>query len=390
MVIIGAGLAGAKASEALREQGYAGRITLLGAEPHRPYERPPLSKGYLQGTAEFESAYVHTPDWYREHDIDLRSGARAVELDREGREVILESGDRIGYDKLLLATGASSRQLPGAEGALYLRTVEDSDALRASFAPGKTLVIVGGGWIGLEVAAAARQADVNVTVVEPLKLPLLKALGSEVARVFADLHRERGVDLRLETKVAGVDAHSVRLEDGGVLEADTVLIGIGAVPNVELARSAGLAVGDGVEVDSGLRTSDPDIFAVGDIAGHDHPRLGRIRVEHWANALNQPAVAAANMLGGDAVYDRLPYFFSDQYDLGMEYTGHSAGSDRVVFRGDVIKREFVAFWLTGGRVVAAMNANIWDAGDDIKELIGSGRVVDPARLGDPTVPLAQV
>jgi 3-phenylpropionate/trans-cinnamate dioxygenase ferredoxin reductase component len=387
-VIVGGGLAGAKGAEALRDQGFDGDIVLVAQEPDRPYERPPLSKDYLMGKAERDSIFVHSENWYAEHKVDLRLGVSATAIDRGAHSVALSDGTSIGYDKVLLATGSSPRHLPGAEGVLYLRRVEDSERLKAVIASSSRLLVIGAGWIGLEATAAAREAGVEVTVLEAAELPLLAAIGPEVARVFADLHAAHGVDLRFGVKVDQVDATSVRLTDGTVLEADAVLVGIGATPNLELARNAGLDVDNGVLVDAGLRTSDPDIFAAGDIAAELHPLLGRrIRVEHWANALNQPAVAATNMIGGDATYDELPYFYTDQYDLGMEYVGDISGYDRVVFRGDVPHREFIAFWLKDNRVLAGMNVNIWDVTDPIKALIRSGRAVDPDRLADPRVPL---
>jgi 3-phenylpropionate/trans-cinnamate dioxygenase ferredoxin reductase component len=391
--VVGAGLAGAKAAEALRAEGFDGRIVLFGAEPHRPYERPPLSKGYLLGKAERDSVFVHPVDWYAEHDVELRLGTEVAGVDRYAHELITRHGDPLHYDKLLLASGAAPRrlQVPGGElaGVRYLRTLDDSDALRAAFRPGAQVVVIGGGWIGLETAAAARAAGAAVTVLESAPLPLLRVLGSRMATVFADLHRANGVDLRCEVTVAALrpaqgdpsTVGSVELGDGTVLDADVVVVGVGVTPNVDLARSAGLEVDDGVLVDAGLRTSDADIVAAGDVANADHPVLGRrIRVEHWANALNQPAVAAKTMLGRDAVYDRLPYFFTDQYDLGMEYLGYASADDDVVVHGDLDKREFVALWTRDGRVVAGMNVNVWDVADRIRELILSGKSADAFTL----------
>jgi NADPH-dependent 2,4-dienoyl-CoA reductase/sulfur reductase-like enzyme len=376
VVIVGGGLAGAKTAEALREQGYAGPVTLLAAEDELPYERPPLSKGYLMGKDEFEKAVVHPEEWYAEHDVDLRRGVRVTAVDRAAHEVELEDGTRLPYGALVLATGSEPRALavPGAE-PLTLRTHADSDRIKATFGEGKRLAIVGGGWIGLEVASAAREAGTEVTLVEGAEQPLLGVLGAEMGEVFADLHREHGVDLRLgSTDLSG-------------READAVVVGVGVRPRTELAEAAGLDVDNGVLVDATLRTSDPDIYAVGDIANHDHPVLGhRIRVEHWANALNQPAAAVAAILGRSAPYDRLPYFFSDQYDLGMEYVGHATREDtaRVVTRGDVEKREFVAFWLDDqDRILAAMNVNVWDVPDEVRPLIANRTVVDVDKLADP-------
>jgi 3-phenylpropionate/trans-cinnamate dioxygenase ferredoxin reductase subunit len=396
-VIVGAGLAGAKAAEALREQGYDGTITLVGDEQHRPYERPPLSKDYLAGKAERDSVFVHGADWYDEHDVALRSGVTATAVERGAHRVDLSDGESLEYDKLLLATGATPRALPGAEGVLYLRRIEDSDRIREVLSTGGHLVVIGAGWIGMEVAAAARQAGLKVTVLETLELPLLRVLGPEIARVFATLHTDNGVDLRLGVKVeqilTGPDgkANGVRLADGTQIDADAVLVGIGAVPNTSLAEDAGLKVDNGVVVDASLRTSDPDIFAAGDVANAAHPTMGRqIRVEHWANALNQPAIAAAGMLGGSKRYEELPYFYTDQYDLGMEYIGHGEGYDQVVVRGDLASREFIAFWLRDGRVIAGMNVNVWDVVDPIKALIRSGMRVDPDALANPDTPLDQV
>ena len=401
-VIAGGGLAGAKAAEALREQGFSGRIVLAAEEDVRPYERPPLSKDYLQGKAERETIFVHAPDWYDASRVELLLGTAVTGIDRGRREVTLSDGGRLAYGKLLLGTGSAPRRLPlpgaDADGVLYLRRLGDSDRIRDNFRAASRVLIIGAGWIGLEVAAAARLAGVEVTVLEAADLPLLHVLGPQVAPVFAGLHREHGADLRLGVRVAeitvsGQKATGARLADGTRIGADAVIIGIGAAPQTRLAEAAGLDVRDGVVTDAALRTSDPDIYAAGDIASAFHPLLGRhIRVEHWANALHQPETAAAAMLGRDAAYDRVPYFYTDQYDLGMEYAGYvgPGGYDRVVFRGDVGKREFIAFWLSGGRVVAGMNVNIWDVTDAIQHLIRSGQPADPARLADPAVPLEEV
>ncbi|BDD83757.1 pyridine nucleotide-disulfide oxidoreductase [Tsukamurella pulmonis] len=394
IIVVGGGLAAAKAAEALRDLGHDGPITVLCGEAHPPYERPPLSKDYLQGKAERDSVFTFDAAWYADHDVTVRTDVRVTSLDREARTVGLDSGESLHYDELLLATGSRARPLPGADGVHYLRTIDDSDALRAAFAKGGRLGIVGGGWIGLEAAAAARGAGLEVTVIEPSEQPLIGALGPELGKVFADLHRSHGVDLRTGVGVRAVEpgGRGLVLEDGSTVETDAVLVGIGAIPNIEFAQEAGLDTAEGgLAVDAGLRTSDPHVFAVGDIAAAENPTVGRrIRVEHWANALNQPRVAAANMLGGSEVYDRLPYFFTDQYQLGMEYLGLSTGYDQVVIRGDVDALEFVAFWLREGRVLAGMNVNIWDVGDDVRDLITSRRSVDAARLGDTGVPLAEV
>jgi 3-phenylpropionate/trans-cinnamate dioxygenase ferredoxin reductase component len=398
-VIVGASLAGAKAAETLRDEGFDGQIVLIGAEPHHPYERPPLSKDYLQGGAARETIFVNDDGWYAEHSIDLRLGTEVMGIDRSQHRVTLAGGESVGYDKLLLATGAVPNRLPVpgtvAEGVRYLRTVDDSERLRADFAGSRRVTIIGAGWIGLEVAAAARNAGCPVTVLEAAELPLLRVLGPEVAPVFAELHREHGVDLRLGVQVAeilvsGDHVSGVRLDDGTETGADVVVIGIGVTPDVRLAEAAGLEVRDGIVTDAALRTSDPDIYAAGDVASAYHPLLGRhIRVEHWANALNQPQAAARAMLGQDVSYESLPFFFSDQYDLGMEYAGYvEPGSyDQVVFRGDVGKREFIALWLSRGRLLAGMNVNIWDVSDQIQQIISADAPVDPELLADPGVPL---
>jgi 3-phenylpropionate/trans-cinnamate dioxygenase ferredoxin reductase component len=398
-VIVGASLAGAKAAETLRAEGFDGRLVMIGAESERPYERPPLSKDYLLGKAERDTIYVHPAQWYAEHEVDLRLGVAATGLDPAGHEVTLADGSRVGYTKLLLTTGSSPRRLPapGADldGVLYLRSVQDSDRLRAAFAGASRVAVVGGGWIGLETAAAARSAGAEVTVLEAAELPLLRVLGREVAEVFASLHRDHGVNVRTGVQVAeitgaGGRADGVLLGDGSRVAADVVVVGVGITPNIQLAAQAGVKVENGVMVDERLRSSDPDIYAAGDVACAFHPLLRRhIRVEHWANALNQPLTAARAMLGQDVAYDRVPYFYTDQFDLGMEYSGHvdPGGHDRVVFRGDVPGREFLAFWLAGGRVLAGMNVNIWDVNDQIAALVRSGKPVEAARLADPDVPL---
>jgi 3-phenylpropionate/trans-cinnamate dioxygenase ferredoxin reductase subunit len=389
-VIVGAGLAGAKAAEALREMGFDGQITLVGEEPHRPYERPPLSKDYLTGKVSRDAVFVHDERWYAGHRVELRLGVAASAIDRASRQVSLADGSVIGYDKLLLATGASPRRLPGADGVHYLRTIGDCERMRDILAAGGHLAVIGGGWIGLEVTAAARQAGLRVTVLETAELPLLRVLGREMAEVFAGLHAEHGVDLRPGVRIAEVTGHGVRLADGTRIEADAVVAGIGAVPNAQLAERAGLEVDNGVVTSASLATSDPDIFAAGDVASAFHPLLGRhLRVEHWATALKQPAAAAAAMLGEHASYQELPYFYTDQYDLGMEYLGHvgPGGYDRMVVRGDLAGREFIAFWLKDGRVQAGMNVNVWGVTDPIKALIRSGRPVDADALADPGTPL---
>ncbi|MEU9482731.1 FAD-dependent oxidoreductase [Streptomyces decoyicus] len=401
-IIAGAGLAGAKAAETLRAEGFDGPVLLLGEERERPYERPPLSKGYLLGTSEKEKVYVHPPQWYAQYDVDLRTGNAVTALDPAAHEVTLADGSRLGYAKLLLATGSTPRPLPvpGADldGVHTLRRLADSDRLKEVFRTASRIVVIGGGWIGLETTAAARAAGAEVTVLEAAALPLLGVLGREAAQIFADLHTEHGVALRCNTQVTeitGTDGavDGVRLADGTRIAADAVIVGVGITPNSETAAEAGLKVDNGVVVDERLCSSHPDIHAAGDVANAYHPLLGRhLRVEHWANALHQPQTAAKAMLGQEVRYDRLPYFFTDQYDLGMEYTGYVGpeGYDQVVFPGDTATREFIAFWLSGGRVLAGMNVNVWDVTEPIRALVASGRAVDPGRLADPDVPLADL
>ncbi len=399
-VIVGASLAGAQAAQTLRADGYDGPLILIGEEDERPYERPPLSKEYLLGTKGREKLYVHPEQWYAEHDVDLRLGVRATAIDPAAHEVSLASGERLGFARLLLATGSSPRRLPvpgaGLDGVHYLRTIADSDAIKAAFGGAARVAVIGGGWIGLETAAAARAAGAEVTILEMAQLPLLRVLGREVAQVFARLHAGHGVDLRFGVQVAeitgsGGRASGVRLADGTRVGADAVIVGVGISPNTELAEAAGLATANGIVTDASLRTSAPDVFAAGDVASAFHPLLGRhVRVEHWANARYQPRVAAKAMLGQDVAYDRVPYFYTDQYDLGMEYAGHVEpdGYAQVVFRGDPGGREFLAFWLDGqDRVLAGMNVNVWDVNEAIAGLVRSGRPVARDALADPSVPL---
>jgi 3-phenylpropionate/trans-cinnamate dioxygenase ferredoxin reductase subunit len=398
-IIVGASLTGAKAAEALREEGFDGRIVMVGAEEDRPYERPPLSKDYLRGEAGREKLYVHPDGYYADRDIELRLGRTAVELDRLRRVLTLDDGERLGYDRLLLATGAEPRRLPipGAEldGVLYLRTVADSDALRARLDSGGTAVVVGAGWIGSEVAASARQRGLDVTVVDPLSVPLERVLGPEVGGIYRDIHADHGVRMLMGTGIEAFEGDSaverVRTSDGRELECDFVVVGVGVQPRTGLAAEAGLAVDDGIVVDAHLRTEDDAVFAAGDVASAHHLFYDeRIRVEHWANALNQGPAAARNMLGHGVAYERLPYFFSDQYEVGMEYSGFARDWERAVFRGDPAAREFIAFWMDGDRVIAGMNVNIWDVADAIQRLIRDRVRVDDGRLADPDVPLEEL
>jgi len=400
MVIVGASLAGARAAETLRGEGFEGPVILIGSEDETPYERPPLSKDYLMGKHGRDKLYVQPREWYGEHKVDLRLGTTVTAIDPAAHEVVLGDGSRVGYGKLLLTTGSSPRHVPvpggDLDGVLYLRQVQDSDRIRAAFEHASRVAVIGAGWIGLETAAAARNAGAEVTVLEMAELPLLRVLGREVAEVFAKLHTDNGVDLRTGVHVAEITgsdgkASGVRLADGSPIDADVIIAGVGITPNVQLAAEAGLRVDNGVITDAQLRTSDPDVFAAGDVANAFHPLIGKhIRVEHWANARHQPVAAAKAMLGQDVAFDRVPYFYTDQYDLGMEYAGYVEpdGYAEVVFRGDVPGREFVVFWLGGdGRVLAGMNVNIWDVNDAIAALVRSGQPVGRDALADASVPL---
>jgi 3-phenylpropionate/trans-cinnamate dioxygenase ferredoxin reductase subunit len=398
-VIVGASLAGAKAAETLREQGFAGRLVLIGDDPERPYERPPLTKDYLRDESPREKAYVHAESFYAEHDIELLSGTAATALDPARKRVTLDDGHELGYDRLLLTTGAQPRRIsiPGAElgGVYYLRTLADCDALRARLETAGAVVVIGAGWIGSEFAASARQRGSEVTIVEPASVPLERVLGPEVGGVYRDLHRDQGVTLLLGSGVAAFEGDEavrrVRTDDGRSLDCDYVVVGIGAVPDARLAQGAGLTVDDGIVVDERLCTSAPDVYAAGDVASAWHPFYGRhVRVEHWSNALNQGPAAARAMLGETVSYARIPYFFSDQYDVGMEYSGLATDWDQVVFRGDPASREFVAFWLREQRVVAGMNVNVWDVNEHVQALIRSRRAVATAELVDPNTALASL
>ena len=396
IVIIGAGLTGARAAESVRKAGFEGRVTLVGDEPERPYIRPPLSKDYLRGESEREAAFVHPASFYDENRIEIRSSTSATAIDTAGRRVALGDGTSLPFDRLLLATGAVPRTLPvaGADlpGVHTFRTLADADRLRAAVADAGRVVVIGAGWIGSEIAASLRMLGRQVFLIAPDAVPLERVLGPEIGGVYRDLHAERGVALRLGVgveRIVGTDrVEAVVTTAGERIPTDLVVVGIGVRPRTELASAAGLAVGDGIEVSATLETSAPGIFAAGDVASAWHPFYGeRLRSEHWANARFGGTAAGKAMLGSADPYDRIPYFYSDQYDLGMEYTGHGSASDRVVVRGSLADRAFVAFWLRHGRVVAGMNANLWDLAKPIDRLIRSRAEVDPRALADPAVPV---
>jgi 3-phenylpropionate/trans-cinnamate dioxygenase ferredoxin reductase subunit len=398
-VIVGAGMAGGKAAETLREEGFDGRVVLLGAEAHRPYERPPLSKDYLRGEAEQPAWLQEDEGWYAANRIELRTSSVVQSIDAGDKAVVLGGGERIDYDRLLLATGGEPRALPVPGGDLagvhLLRTIEDSNGIRALFDGGGRLVVIGGGWIGCEVAASAKQKGMDVTVIESLELPLLRVLGPELGGFYRGVHEDQGVEMLLGAGVEAIEgsgrAERVRLSDGKTIDCAAVVVGIGVAPRTELVD--GIArVDNGVVVDERLQSSADGIFACGDIANAAHPVFTQhVRVEHWANALEQGPAAARSMLGKDVSYDKVPYFFSDQYDVGMEYAGlHDPNVDELVVRGDMGSREFVAFWVRGDRLMAGMNVNVWDVSDPLQELVRSRATVDRARLADPDVPVAEV
>jgi len=403
VVIVGAGLAGARAAEAVRE-GFSGRVVLVGEEAEPPYIRPPLSKEFLAGTAQRESVHVHPVGWYAQHAIERIAGHRAAVLDRAGHRVTIDDGRSLRYSRLLLATGASPRPFPGPGASLpgvhYLRTIDDSTRLRAALeAGGRRVVIVGSGWIGLEVAAAAKGYGNEVVVLGREAVPLRSAIGAEAGQVFEHLHRDHGVhvqndtevvELEGETRSGGTRVTGVRLADRTLVRADLVMVAIGVTPNTQLALAAGLGVDDGIAVSASFQTDDPDVFAVGDVASVHHPRLGhRLRVEHWANAETAGAAAGRALLGDTSEYDAVPYFYSDQFDLGMEYSGFGelARGAEVVFRGDRAARRFVAFWVAEDRVVAGMNVNVWDVNETVVRLIRSGVRVERDRLVDENIAL---
>ncbi|MGW2279353.1 NAD(P)/FAD-dependent oxidoreductase [Streptomyces sp. NPDC001770] len=407
-VIVGGGLAGAKAAEELRSQGFDGRVILIGDERDHPYERPPLSKGYLAGKADRDSVFVQEKAWYAGADVELHLGQPVTSVDRYARSVQLGDNTVIHYDKLLLATGSEPRRLPipGTDlvGVHHLRRLAHADRLRGVLsALGRDnghLVIAGAGWIGLEVAAAARGYGAEVTVVEPEPTPLHGVVGPELGQIFTDLHSDHGVRFHFGarlTEIVGQDGVvlAARTDDGEEHPAHHVLAAIGAAPRTGIAEAAGLELADrahggGIAVDASLRTSDPHIYAAGDVASVEHPLFGtRLRVEHWANALNGGPAAARAMLGQEVSHERVPYFFSDQYDLGLEYSGWAPpGSyDQVVIRGDARKREFLAFWLRDRRVLAGMNVNVWDVTETVQALITARSQHDPNALADPSVPL---
>ncbi len=401
IVVVGGGLAAATFVEELRERGFTGPVTVFTEEQHAPYERPPLSKELLLGKAEPADPVVHDEQWYADHDVTLHLATRVSSIDLAGRTVTA-GGEQTAYDTLVLAVGAQPRPFPMADesGApvAYLRTLDEAVALKEQLTEGRRIAVVGAGWIGLEVAAAARENGAEVTVLEAAEQPLLGVLGPEVGAVFADLHRHHGVDLRLGAEITGITKTAsggvVELAAGDPVAFDLLVVGVGVAPEVDVAGGAGLTVDNGIRVDAHLRASDPHVLAIGDVAHADHAALGYpLRVEHWDVAKKHAAVAAAVIAGEDASWDAQPFFFTDQYDLGMEYVGNPGpdGFDRVVVRGDTdasASLRFTALWLRGDLVVAGMHANDWDATDELRRLVGT--TVDVDRLADESVPLTEV
>jgi 3-phenylpropionate/trans-cinnamate dioxygenase ferredoxin reductase subunit len=399
LLIVGASLAGAKAAEGARAAGYDGRIVLVGEEQERPYERPPLSKDVLRGEKGPETTRVHDEGFYDEHGIELELGRTVEALDLGEQRARLDGGEKLAFTTAVLATGAAPRHLPlpGTDlgGVHYLRTRADSLRLGLALGDGRRIAVIGAGWIGSEVAASARQMGADVVLIDPEPLPLRRVLGDQVGEMFRALHADHGVDLRLGTGVTELRGDGVVdgvvLSDGRVEPADVVVVGVGVAPRVDLATAAGLKVDNGVVVDEHLQTSASGVYAAGDVASAWHPHYQtHLRVEHWANALNQGLAAGANAAGERTAYIRLPYFFSDQYDLGMEYVGYGRPDDALAVRGDLAGRECVVFWHRDGVVSAAMNVNVWDVVEDLKAVIETGLPVDPARLADPEVPLADL
>jgi 3-phenylpropionate/trans-cinnamate dioxygenase ferredoxin reductase component len=395
-VIIGASLAGAKAAEELRDRGFEGRIVLIGSEPERPYERPPLSKDYLRGESVREKAFVHDEGFYGQRDVELITGCDVTGLDVHDRRITLDDSSALNYDKLLLTTGAEPRRLsvPGGQldGIHYLRTLADCEALRERLDSSGRVAVVGAGWIGSEVAASARQKGLDVSLIDPLELPNERIFGEEIGSFYRDVHAQHGVELALGDGVEAFEGHgpvsAVRTTSGRLIECDFAVVGIGVAPRVQLAVDAGLEIDNGIVVDERLQTSAPNVYAAGDVANAWHPFYERrIRVEHWANALNQGPAAARAMLDEPVVYERLPYFFSDQYEVGMEYSGFATDWDQVVFRGAHDNGEFVAFWVKDRRVLAGMNVNVWDVNEQVQALIRSRQQIDVGALEDPDTPL---
>ena len=398
IVIVGAGQAGGWVAKTLRAEGYAGGIVLIGAERHPAHERPPLSKAVLSGAAAPETTHLFKPDEHAALSLDFRPETRVARIDRAAKHVELAGGERVAYDKLILTTGGTARRLPIPGGDLprvfYLRTIEDSAAIRGALGPGKKLAVIGGGWIGLEVAATARKLGTSVVVIEALDRLCARTVPPAISAFLRARHEREGVDIRLGVGVKAIEDHSglkVRLADGEAIAADAVVVGIGLEPEVALAREAGLTVDNGVIVDEQCRASDPDVFAAGDCANTPLPCLGRrVRLESWANAQNQAIVAAKAALGQDARYDELPWFWSDQYDVNLQILGLPARWPEPVVRGDPASGSFSHFYLDGERIAAIVSVNAPRDLRAAKKLVQTRKPVSAASLADPAVQLQRL
>ena len=395
-LIVGANMAGGRAAEALRKEGFDGRLVLIGADPEPPYERPPLSKEYLRGEMPKERLFISKGDTYQEREIELRLGVEATRIDPKERIVELADGEKLPFERLLLATGGRERRLsvPGSDldGIYYLRTIADSERLAAELRPGRRVVVVGAGFIGSEVAASARVKGLEVTLLEMLPVPLAHILGEEMGRACAELHADHGVMLHtgeaVERFEGGQRVERVVSASGRSFDCDFVVVGVGIAPAVELAEGAGLAVENGVVVDEYCETSAPGIFAAGDVANFYHPVLDeRLRVEHWSNAQRQGLSAAKNMLGQREPYVEIPWFWSDQYESNIQYVGHAQSWDEVVLRGDVADRKFSAYYLKDGRLRAALTVNRFKDIAPSRQLIRRGVLVEPDKLRDEDIDL---
>jgi len=396
IAIVGASLTGQSAAATLREEGFDGRVVLVGAEPQLPYDRPPLSKNYLRGGMPFEKTLLRPPEFYRERQIETRLGTTVVRVDVEKRALQLDGGDRLEFDNVLIATGGRNRRfpIPGLDlpGVYDLRTVADADRIRDAIARGGRAVVVGMGFIGAEVAASMRQCGLEVTAIEPFKTPLYRALGEDIGLVVEGLHRDHGVALILGDAVAAFEGKGrverVVTRDGRRIECALAVFGLGIEPVTELVAGTGVRVDNGIVVDDHCRTNVPGVFAAGDVANHYHPVCGRqMRVEHWQNGIKQGAAAARSMLGRGQPYDEVHWFWSDQYDANIQYAGFHAAWDAVVVRGSLAERKFLAFYMAEGRVESVVAVN---QGRDLRRtlpIIKARVAIDPARLADPNVDL---
>jgi 3-phenylpropionate/trans-cinnamate dioxygenase ferredoxin reductase subunit len=396
IAIVGASLAGSSAAATLREEGFDGRVLLIGSEPQLPYDRPPLSKNYLRGVVPFEKTLLRPPDFYRERAIEMRLGTTVTRVDPEKRTLELTGGERLEFDQLLIATGGRNRRfpIPGLDlpGVYDLRTVADADRIREAIKGGGRAVVVGMGFIGAEVAASLRQSGLEVVAIEPFKTPLYRALGEEIGRVVEGLHRDQGVEMILDDAVTAFEGagrvERVVTRNGRRIECSLAVFGLGIEPATDLVAGTAVRVDNGILVDDQCRTNVPGIFAAGDVANHYHPVCGRqMRVEHWQNGVKQGAAAARSMLGRGQSYDEVHWFWSDQFDANIQYAGFHAAWDAIVVRGSLPERKFLAFYLADGRVESAVAIN---QGRDLRRtlpIIKARVAVDPQRLADPAVDL---